>query len=167
MFNSSLKKDKPLFLIITQLKYSYLMEIYKSEYQTINFDESKSILSKSWTPKTEDLEADTFSAEVNKIAECAEKHQAKYIVDDTRDFSFTITIELQDWVDNKVFPRFIAAGLKKYAIIVSKEFISQLSIEQTMEGSTGSQSFEVLYFDNTEEAYRWIEGSLSSTTTLS
>lgn len=143
------------------------MEIYKSEYQTINFDESKSILSKFWTPKTDDLNADTFSAEVNKIAECAEKYNAKYILDDTRDFSFTITLDLQSWVDNEVFPRFIAAGLKKYAIIVSKEFISQLSIEQTMEGEKGSQTFEVLYFDNTEEAQRWIESPLSSAATVS
>lgn len=133
------------------------MEIYKSDYQIINFDDSKSLLSKSWTPKTEDLEKDTFHDEVNKIAECAEEKNAKYILDDTRDFSFTITIELQSWVDNEVFPRFIAAGLKKYAIIVSKEFISQLSIEQTMEGEKGSQTFEVQYFDNTEEARHWIE----------
>lgn len=138
------------------------MEFYKSDYQTINFDASKSVLSKSWTPKTEDLDADTFYEEVNKIAECAEKNNAKYILDDTRDFSFTITLELQSWVDNEVFPRFIAAGLKKYAIIVSKEFISQLSIEQTMEGEKGSQTFEVQYFDNTEEARLWIESSLTS-----
>ncbi|WP_338814719.1 hypothetical protein V9L05_05640 [Bernardetia sp. Wsw4-3y2] len=142
------------------------MEIYKSEYQTINFDESKSILSKSWTPKSEELEEDNFTAEINKIAECAEKYNAKYFLDDTRDFSFTITIELQSWVDNEVFPRFIAAGLKKYAIIVSKEFISQLSIEQTMEGQKGAQSFEVQYFDNTEEAKNWIESSLSSAATV-
>ncbi|PIY08438.1 MAG: hypothetical protein COZ18_12265 [Flexibacter sp. CG_4_10_14_3_um_filter_32_15] len=143
------------------------MEVYKSEYQTINFDENTSILSKSWTTKTDDIDEATFSAEVNKIAECAEKHNAKYILDDTRDFSFTITIELQSWVDNEVFPRFIAAGLKKYAIIVSKEFISQLSIEQTMEGKKGTQTFEVLYFDNIEEAQRWIENSLSSTANAS
>ena len=138
------------------------MEIYKSDYQTIHFDKSKSLLSKSWTPKTEDLDAETFSAEVNQIAECAEKYQAKYILDDTRDFSFTITINLQSWVDNDVFPRFIAAGLKKYAIIASKEFISQLSIEQTMEGEKGSQTFEVQYFDNTDEAHHWIENHSSS-----
>ncbi|WP_375562805.1 STAS/SEC14 domain-containing protein [Bernardetia sp. OM2101] len=141
------------------------MEFYKSDYQTINFDESKSLLSKSWTPKSEDLETDTFHNEINKVVECAEKNNVKYILDDTRDFSFTITIELQSWVDNEVFPRFIAAGLKKYAIIVSKEFISQLSIEQTMEGEKGSQTFEVQYFDNTEEARNWIENSISSAVT--
>ncbi|WP_338759374.1 hypothetical protein WAF17_11600 [Bernardetia sp. ABR2-2B] len=141
------------------------MEIYKSDYQTINFDESKSLLSKSWTSKTEDLETDTFRKEVNKIAECAEEQNAKYILDDTRSFAFTITIELQSWVDNEVFPRFIAAGLKKYAIIVSKEFIAQLSIEQTMEGDKGTQTFEVQYFDNTEEAHNWILNRLSSNVT--
>jgi len=138
------------------------MEIYKSDYQTINFDKDKSILSKSWTSKTEDLDADTFYEQINKVAECAEANHATYFLDDTREFSFTITLELQSWVDNEVFPRFIAAGLKKYAIIVSKEFISQLSIEQTMEGKKGSQSFEVQYFGNTEEARQWIENYTSS-----
>ncbi|AFM03853.1 hypothetical protein Fleli_1426 [Bernardetia litoralis DSM 6794] len=143
------------------------MEFYKSAYQTINFDKSKSLLSKSWSSKTEDLEADVFQEEISKIIECSETNQVKYILDDTRDFSFTITIELQSWVDNEVFPRFIAAGLKKYAIIVSKEFISQLSIEQTMEGEKGTQTFEVQYFDNTEEASQWIESSLPSSVTAS
>ncbi|WP_291726475.1 hypothetical protein [Bernardetia sp.] len=138
------------------------MEIYNSEYQTINFDKTKSILSKSWTSKTEDLDEDTFSSEVIKIAEYTEEYKVQYILDDTRDFTFTISVELQNWVDNEVFPRFIAAGLKKYAIIVSKEFISQLSIEQTMEGDAGSQSFEVQYFDNTEEANNWIMNRSSS-----
>ncbi len=141
------------------------MEIYKSDYQTINFDESKSILSKSWTAKTEELDADTFHEEINKVVECAEANHAKYFLDDTREFCFTITLELQSWVDNEVFPRFIAAGLKKYAIIVSKEFISQLSIEQTMEGEKGSQSFEVQYFDNKEEARQWIENYTSANVT--
>ena len=142
------------------------MEIYNSEYQTINFDKSKSILSKSWTSKTEDFDEKTFSAEVDKIVECAEKYKAKHILDDTRNFSFTIPIALQSWVDNEVFPLFIAAGLKKYAIIVSKEFIAQLSIEQTMEGETGSQSFEVKYFDNIEEANNWITNHSSSDVSL-
>jgi hypothetical protein len=139
------------------------VEIYKSDYQTINFDESKSILSKSWTPKTDDFNTIIFCDEVNKIAECAETNHVKYFLDDTRDFSFTITVELQRWVDNEVFPRFIAAGLKKYAIIVSKEFFSELSIEQTMEGEKGSQSFEVQYFDNAEQARHWIEDYTPST----
>jgi hypothetical protein len=49
----------------------------------------------------------------------------------------------------------VQAGLRKYAIIVSQEMVAQLSIEQTMEESQAS-NFQVRYFDDSEEAMRWL-----------
>jgi hypothetical protein len=50
-----------------------------------------------------------------------------------------------------IFPRFIQARLRKYAIIVSEEIVSQPSIEQAMdEEQTGS--FQVRYFDDSAKA---------------
>ncbi|HAI77152.1 MAG TPA: hypothetical protein DCM08_12985, partial [Microscillaceae bacterium] len=64
-------------------------------------------------------------------------------------------VNLQSWVDQEIFPQFVQAGLRKYAIIVSQEMVAQLSIEQTMEESQAS-NFQVRYFDDSEEAMRWL-----------
>jgi hypothetical protein len=132
------------------------MEVYKSNYQTINFFEEKKLLQKEWYPVTEEMSSATFQSEVEKIAELAEKHKAEKFHDNTSNFAFPISPELQTWVNESIFPRFIKAGLKKYAIIVSKEMIAQLSIEQTMEEDNAS-SFQVRYFDSPSKAQQWLE----------
>ncbi|WP_027000131.1 hypothetical protein [Eisenibacter elegans] len=132
------------------------MEVYKSDYQVIRFYAEQGIMAKQWTPDTLNMDEVTFVSEVEKIAETAEQHKAQCIMDDTSKFAFPITPKLQEWVDTQVFPRFIAAGLKKYALLVSEEMIAQLSIEQTMEGEKGEQAFEIAYFSEAEAAMKWL-----------
>ena len=131
------------------------MEVYKSNYQTIVYFEDKKMLRKEWTILTEDMEDDVFQSEVVKIAETAERCKPLRMCDVTTNFFYPITPELQKWVDTEIFPRFIKAGLMRYALVISKEAIAQMSIEQTMEESQ-AQQFSVQYFDNEQKAKDWL-----------
>lgn len=131
------------------------MELYKSEYQIIEFFEEENVLKKQWFPKTEDMEPLKFKEEVLKIAEYIEKVKPLRILDITLDFKFPIVPELQTWVDEDVFPRFLAAGLKRYALLMSSEIVAQFSIEQTMEEGKGNE-FQTKYFDDEEKALAWL-----------
>jgi len=132
------------------------MEAYKSNFQTIRIYEDLKLLAKEWTPDTEYMSEQKFKEEVEKIAEVAEKYKVEKFHDNTTNFLFPISPELQTWVNESIFTRFIAAGLRKYALIVSKEMIAQLSIEQTMEEENAS-SFQVRYFDSPEKASEWLQ----------
>ncbi len=132
------------------------MEVYKSPYQTIRVYEDLKLLAKEWTPDTEYMSEQKFKEEVEKIAEAAEKYKVEKFHDNTTNFLFPISPALQTWVNESIFTRFIAAGLKKYALIVSKEMIAQLSIEQTMEEENAS-NFQVKYFDSPEKASQWLQ----------
>lgn len=131
------------------------MKVYQSDYQAIYFYEDKQLLQKEWNQTTENMSNEAFKAEVEKIAEMQEKYKATKFHDNTTNFDFPISPKLQTWVNETIFPRFIAAGLMKYAIIVSQELIAQLSIEQTMEENNASK-FQVRYFDNIEKAHQWL-----------
>jgi hypothetical protein len=131
------------------------MKVYESLYQVIFFDEDKKLLHKEWYIDTDTMPQDTFKIEVEKIAEIAEKYKPIRFHDDTTNFYFPISPKVQTWVNETIFPRFIKAGVMKYALIVSQELIAQLSIEQTMEESN-AHKFQVKYFDDPEKAYEWL-----------
>ncbi len=77
------------------------------------------------------------------------------MLDITTNFRFTIVPDVQTWVDKEVFPRFLAVGLKRYALIMSTQIVSQISIEQTMEEGAGNE-FQTRYFDDEIEARKWL-----------
>ena len=131
------------------------MKAYQSNYQSIFFFVEKKLLQKEWFATTENMNQEEFKAEVEKIAEVQEKHKAVKFHDNTTLFAFPISPKLQTWVNEEIFPRFIKAGLQKYAIIVSQEMIAQLSIEQTMEETNAK--FQVRYFDDPAKAHEWLE----------
>ena len=74
----------------------------------------------------------------------------------SKNFEFTISPEIQKWIDEKIFPRYIKAGVKKFAYIMSSDMVAQLSIEQTMEEQQASQGFQTNYFDNEADARKWL-----------
>ncbi len=131
------------------------MELYKSKYQVIEYNENDRMLRKAWTTQTELMSEEDFKSEVLKIAECLESVKPYRMCDNTQNFTFPISPELQTWVNTQIFPRFIAAGLIRYALIVSEEFIAQISIEQTMEEGEG-RKFTVQYFNSEESAKVWL-----------
>ncbi|WP_250630257.1 hypothetical protein [Rhodoflexus caldus] len=131
------------------------MKSYISIFQQIQIDESLKLLRKHWFAQTANMSENDFRSEVEKIAQMAELHRIEKVYDDTTNFHFIIVPRLQEWVNEKIFPRFIQAGLRKYAIIISQEMVAQLSIEQTME-EYNACSFQVKYFDNSEKAENWL-----------
>lgn len=131
------------------------MTNYISAFQRIQIDESLRLLRKQWFAETANMSEAVFCSEVETIAQMAEQYQIEKLHDDTTNFHFIIVPRLQEWVNEKVFPRFIQAGLRKYALIVSEEIVVQLSIEQTMDEESTS-SFQIKYFDDAEKATSWL-----------
>lgn len=104
---------------------------------------------------TQDMSWEDFQTELLTQVQLAQKYNPNYYFFDTRNFDFTITPDMQDWIDNNVFTEFVEAGVSKYAYLVSKEYISQLSIELLMD-ETIAKYFETSYFANEEEAKTWL-----------
>jgi hypothetical protein len=131
------------------------MKHYISTFQQIQVDESQKLLRKHWFKESANMSEEDFRSEVEVIAQIAEQYRIEKFHDDTTNFGFVILPRLQEWVNEKIFPRFVQSGLRKYAIIISEEMIAQLSIEQTME-EDNADSFQVKYFNNSEKAVNWL-----------
>ena len=82
-------------------------------------------------------------------------HKPQLVLVDTSLFNFVFLKDMQDWVTANVVSVLREIDIKKWASIVSPQFFSQVSIEQTME-SNKTYEFETRYFDKEEDALEWL-----------
>ncbi len=129
------------------------MIIYKTEIICTQYYEEINIFHNTW----ENIKTNTaqFKEAVTNVATLTEKYKPKGIIVDTRNFQFIITPDVQDWYNLNIATRHLKAGVKYMAFIVNKDFITQLSIEQTMDEEVTKKQ-KVKYFANLEEAKKWI-----------
>ena len=130
------------------------MQIFKSEYKTTDYDEHLSIITNRWTDAQ--MDDSIFQEEILIWVDFIEQFKPKGLIANTRNFNYLVSIEMQEWTNTVVFPRIIAAGVQKFALVVNDDIITQLALEQTMEEEkTGS--FASKYFDNEHDAIKWLK----------
>ncbi len=133
------------------------MQLYISKFVEISLSDSNLIIINDWFDTTMEMTDEQYQNEMLKFAELAVLHNPKYHLIKSINFLYAISLEMQDWTNNTIFPQLQEAGIKKIAFLVSAELIAQLSIEQTLEESNAS-AFEVKYFDVEDDAKNWLLG---------
>ncbi|EAY30560.1 hypothetical protein [Microscilla marina] len=124
---------------------------YKSDFLEISYDSENSWVISKWTANTSYLTVDQYKREIHALVKAFANHQPLTgNLSLAQDFNFIVAPELQDWVMLQFEGYFPA----KSATIVAAEFVSQLSIEQTLQSLDGA----VCYFDNEPEAREWLLG---------
>jgi len=78
---------------------------------------------------------------------------------DNRHFVFTLSPELQRWMNEVAFPKLIMAGIRYGAFVVSPDIFTQVSTQQVLEEEE-AKAFTVRYFDDLEEARAWLESKV-------
>lgn len=131
------------------------MKVYESNYWIIYFEDDNKLIRTVWNENSAKLTKDLYQKEMSEYAAQVEKNKPSRLMVDSQKFFFPITPDLQEWTNNQIFPRVLAAGLRKVAIILTPDIISQMSLEQTMEEDTGLQ-FQTKYFDSEEESRKWL-----------
>ncbi len=104
---------------------------------------------------TYDLDDDMYKTEALTILKLAEDYRPLGILTDNRNFNYTIVPDLQHWIATTILPRYLSIGVQKGALVVSSDFFTQVSIQQTLEEDIATK-FQIRYFDNREEAYTWL-----------
>jgi len=102
-----------------------------------------------------ELNDEMYKAEALEILELAESYHPVAILNDDRAFTYPIIPDLQDWINTTILPRYLMVGVRKAALLVSPDFFTQVSIEQTLEEDNATQ-FQIKFFDNREDAYLWL-----------
>ena len=128
---------------------------YKSEYLTIKFEEEKNTLITHWTTH-EYMSDEAYREEWDHYEKSVIKFKPANILVHSTEAKYVIPVETQDWMTARIFPLYESYNTKKVAVIMSKDFIAQLSFEQVVE-EKDSQSLQMLFFDDEAKAIEWFE----------
>ncbi len=131
--------------------------LYSDKYLGAFYDQDLNLIEHYWKKDSEYItEAEYQTIHTNVVATILDNGwKGKKALLDNRDFLFTISPELQTWQAENIFPKAIANGLEKVAIIMSEELFSQMSIEQTIEEHEEIETI-TCYFDSISKAKEWL-----------
>lgn len=130
-------------------------KIHNSRFLTIYWLDKEKIMHLAFHKDTMYLDEKQYKKEMQIYAMALKKHKPISILANTIHFAYPIIPRLQDWVNDTVITLFPSIGVKKHAVIVSKDIFSQVSIEQTM-AEARDMKFSNRYFEDERIALEWL-----------
>ena len=84
------------------------------------------------------------------------EHDVRYWLADLRNMTAILHADEQ-WANEVWFPQLFTTGLRRMAIVESRDFFNQTSVARSFTAVNGKLSFEVAWFGSPEEATAWME----------
>lgn len=134
-----------------------LRTLFSSDFCTITFDEDREILMMEWKEATKMLYVEGFKENVELIAKFAKRYRPKGLLINAKRLHFVIAPQVQDWYQRNIMPCYMEAGLKKISIVMTEEFIANLSIKQVFEERPNPEKLHNSYFSEIQQAMAWLE----------
>jgi hypothetical protein len=102
-----------------------------------------------------------FAAANDAIILALKQHGAWRALGDCSDMK-VIKQSDQEWVHREWFPRVLAAGLRRMALVIPKSGLAMMNVQEIMSRVPGTK-LDVAYFGTIEEARAWLSGPLTVT----
>ncbi|MEM9828987.1 MAG: STAS/SEC14 domain-containing protein [Bacteroidota bacterium] len=115
----------------------------------IEYDEANGWLYTRWIG---DLTVEDVETGGEKMLEQVKEKSCQKVLNDNRDVIGSWD-EANEWIAQNWMPRALAAGLKKFAHVISPDIFSALSAEEMI---TQVNGFEMRIFEDEEEAKSWL-----------
>src|SRR6478672_9179717 len=126
-----------------------MIEIYHSLILNLFYSPDNHLLKQVFTEKSKSMNWHQYQHELVKTAEYLNQYHPSLLLVDARKFEFVILKDMQGWIQENIISVLNEVGVQKWAVISTPEFVSQVSIEQTIE-SKRNNIFKAEYFDSEE-----------------
>ena len=137
------------------------MLVEEREYITIEYLPHWELLQYHWKPNNELMTEEVYKSEMLNVLDMFRKYKAQHVLLDASKSRFVITLKLQEWVNEYIIKPAAMDGLKRILVVLSEEFIAQLSMEQMLEESP-DKTFHNHYFASVEEVHDWLKSKFYS-----
>ena len=130
------------------------MLLTENQYQTIELNDTLSLIKITWHPATKSMSFEEFKDESLLYIQLLKLHRPKKILFKLKDLLFPLTPEIQEWTDKNV----IAVEkeiCEKLALDMPSSFIEELSVEQLAE-EEHAKDLGIKLFDNERNAIEWL-----------
>jgi len=132
------------------------MKVFENKFIAMYLNKELSSLDHYWTGNSISMKEQDYKDIMNEIVKQVEHNSLKHLMSDARLFAYAIAPSLQEWTNENFFAKLLDLKLRKYAILLTTDFIAQLSIEQTIEEDKG-QALPIQYFDDELKAKEWLK----------
>ena len=134
--------------------------LHSDKYLDIYYDQGSRFIEYYWKKATEDMTEAEYRMLIMDILDMVDEKgwRPAYYLLDNRDFLFTLSPKLQEWQKKYPAKKSIELGVKKAAMVMSENFVSQFSIEQTFEDDKEVNAL-TQYFSDIEEAKEWLQST--------
>ncbi|MCS7020043.1 MAG: hypothetical protein RMJ87_13775 [Cytophagales bacterium] len=129
--------------------------VYKNKFLDIILDEANGIIEMAWKSAAADMTDEEFKAIFLHYVELTEKYHPHSLLVHSQEQSYVVMPHMQQWLDTHVIPRAYWAGVKKVALVVSKDIFVQISVEQIMD-EPHAQWLQARFFSSVELAREWL-----------
>ena len=130
-----------------------MQTLYQDKFVKILYAPDLEQTEHHWSKESYEMSEEEFKNFQLKNLEIAKQTFPKRLLVNTVDFKFTVTPEIQDWINQDLHPQFERMGMKKIAFLMSTDFYAHFSIEQIFDDC---RFFQVEYFDQEENARLWL-----------
>ncbi len=127
--------------------------LHQDKYVKIFYSPEHSLIEHHWTSESYAMTEDEFKDEQFIYLKFAKKLQPKRGFINSKNFMFTITPEMQNWLNLVINPIYENMGFKKAAFLIGDDFFAHISIRQVFEDY---HPFDVQYFDREDSARQWL-----------
>ena len=97
------------------------------------FDKEFALFTWEWLPATEDMFDDEAKEILTAMMTAIENSKPKYVLANDVQNLGSFSVDIQDWIGQTVAKTFIDCKIKRIALILSNEFISQMPIGQAQD----------------------------------
>lgn len=102
-------------------------------------------------------DATEFTALLDAEIRALRDHYGTRLLADCR-LQTVLNAAAEDWADREWLPRALAAGLKRFAIVLPESDVAARNVQEHL-GHVPSSSLEVGYFETVEKARAWLSKS--------
>lgn len=128
-------------------------KLYETAFSTVYIHKTHPVICHEYKPTTEYMNKEQYEMELNLLIEHINDYRAEGLFSDTRAFLFAITPDLQEWTNQHLFGNI--PTIKKIAVMISPDFITQVSIEQTVEENK-TDTIQTRFFADSHKALAWL-----------
>ncbi len=133
------------------------MKTLSSKFISVNYDAGTETVYSAWKSSTEDASWDDIKDGFNNyFLKLIIENKPKNVIVDEREMRRAYNPDEQEWIDKNSAPFVLKAGVKKIAIIISKDGFVEMATETMMQDEV-SQDLNTRFFDDIEKAKAWFK----------
>ncbi|OJJ14525.1 hypothetical protein BKI52_42875 [marine bacterium AO1-C] len=136
--------------------------LHADKYLEAIYDERLNLVELYWKEATKEMTEAEYRMIVTDIVDLMNRKYQEGVWSspnwllDNRDFRFVMSPKLQEWQAKYVFTKTTKTVTQKCAVVMSADFITQFTIEQTFEEHQFTH-FRTKYFTDLQQANEWLQ----------